>query len=70
MRPARAPSDNVKSPCSGVCRLTEWAGSLYCVGCWRSKREISAWAALNADERCGVLENVAKRRIYVSILGS
>lgn len=70
VRPERAPSADPKSPCSGVCRLIEWAGALYCAGCWRSQAEIGGWAAASPAEKRQTLENAAKRRIWVSVLGS
>ncbi|MBP7302146.1 MAG: DUF1289 domain-containing protein [Brachymonas sp.] len=51
-----APNGHVPSPCIRRCKLDSTAP--YCMGCWRSMQEITAWSQL---------DDAAKRQVWRAI---
>jgi predicted Fe-S protein YdhL (DUF1289 family) len=49
---------SIESPCIGVCRL----GDRYCLGCFRTIREIGGWSSYNDEEKRAVLAQLPARR--------
>ncbi len=49
---------SIESPCIGVCRI----GDRYCLGCFRTIREIGGWSSYSADEKRAVLAQLPDRR--------
>lgn len=49
----------IASPCISVCKLSAVTG--YCLGCWRTREEIKAWRAADAQERLVILERLRER---------
>ncbi|MDE0812303.1 MAG: DUF1289 domain-containing protein, partial [Alphaproteobacteria bacterium] len=41
------------SPCVGVCQIN--AKTKFCLGCWRSLREVAHWSRYSDDEKRAVL---------------
>jgi uncharacterized protein len=58
----------METPCIKVC--TYDPGSGLCRGCGRTLEEIAAWAALSADERETVLEQLPERLRRLSLPAS
>jgi hypothetical protein len=56
-----------ESPCIGVCRLDAPGG--WCVGCFRTIREIAHWGAYGRDERARITAALAGRRRQVQLAG-
>ena len=52
--------DEVESPCIWECRVDQVTG--YCVGCFRTMREISYWASYAPAEQRRVLALIEERR--------
>lgn len=50
---------SVKSPCIKVCKIN--SETQYCLGCFRTLREISLWKNLTDDEKQYIIE-VCKQR--------
>ena len=48
----------IESPCVGVCRLSD----RYCLGCFRTIREIGGWSSYGDDEKLAVLAQLSERR--------
>jgi len=48
------------SPCTNICRMDAKTG--YCLGCFRTIDEITAWSHANDTARYIILAAVAKRR--------
>jgi predicted Fe-S protein YdhL (DUF1289 family) len=48
------------SPCIGICALDRLIG--LCVGCWRSRAEVTAWRDLDEAGRATVIAQLAPRR--------
>ena len=46
-------SDRITSPCQSICILDEdpISGMDYCIGCFRTSREIQEWYNMTDDER-------------------
>ncbi|MDA0372876.1 MAG: DUF1289 domain-containing protein [Planctomycetota bacterium] len=55
----KAFSDNVPSPCTGVCQMTADDG--WCIGCMRTIGEIVDWARKTADEKRAILMRTQER---------
>jgi predicted Fe-S protein YdhL (DUF1289 family) len=53
-------SDEVASPCIGVCALDE---NDLCLGCYRTVQEITDWWRLDADGRRAVIDACNRRRV-------
>lgn len=49
---------NISSPCIQVCRLRNGA----CIGCYRTKEEITAWSSYSDEEKHNVNLLVEKRK--------
>jgi predicted Fe-S protein YdhL (DUF1289 family) len=56
---SNAPVDE-ESPCVGACMVDQNHG--YCVGCWRTLREISDWFRYNPAQKRAVLAELKPRR--------
>lgn len=57
------PSDNplhVPSPCVGVCRMD--AADRWCVGCLRSREEISRWSQMTDREKLALWADITQHR--------
>ena len=39
----------IPSPCVGVCQIN--ASTKYCLGCWRTLREVAHWSRYSNDEK-------------------
>lgn len=53
--------DSPASPCTKVCRIDAATG--YCVGCWRTLAEISAWSKAGDRDKRAILAAVERRRL-------
>ena len=51
--------DDVKSPCTGECRLHRT--KRWCVGCGRTASEIGRWPNIGVDEKRKILSKLANR---------
>ncbi|WP_269144634.1 DUF1289 domain-containing protein [Nitrogeniibacter aestuarii] len=49
----------VESPCTNVCQMNPATG--YCLGCYRTIEEITAWSRLDDAGKRVILRNVAER---------
>jgi predicted Fe-S protein YdhL (DUF1289 family) len=56
---SNAPADE-ESPCVGACMVDQDHG--YCVGCWRTLREISDWFRYDPAQKRAVLAELKPRR--------
>ena len=56
---AAEPSDEVASPCTGICRMNPDTG--LCQGCLRTLDEIAAWSAMTAEEKRAALARLPGR---------
>jgi hypothetical protein len=50
----------VESPCRNVCGLNE--SNAYCLGCFRTPREIAGWREFTPRQQRGILEQLDARR--------
>ena len=50
----------IESPCIRECRVDQVTG--YCIGCFRTLKEISYWASYTNDQRLRVMSSIAARR--------
>jgi uncharacterized protein len=50
----------VESPCIGACLVDQGHG--FCVGCWRTLREISDWHRYSPQEKHALLAQLEGRR--------
>ena len=50
----------MESPCSRVCVMD--GEKRYCLGCWRTLAEITAWGAMSETEQAAVLKRIERRR--------
>lgn len=50
---------NVASPCKLICRYGE---NEVCVGCFRSKEEITNWILMTDDQKLAVWKNIRLRK--------
>lgn len=51
----------IESPCIRECRVDQITG--YCVGCWRTLREISYWETYTPAEQRRVMSLIEERRL-------
>lgn len=51
---------DVESPCTGACLVDQGHG--FCVGCWRTLREISDWYRYDPAQKHAVLAELKTRR--------
>jgi len=49
----------VESPCTNVCQMNPATG--YCLGCFRTLEEITAWSRLDDAGKQAILREVAAR---------
>ena len=49
-----------KSPCTDICRLDQTG--TFCVGCWRTVSELTAWGQLPEAGKQDVLAKLEKRK--------
>ena len=52
--------DEVESPCISVCKMDPYTN--YCLGCWRTRSEISGWSEASNEARWSIISNMHKRR--------
>lgn len=50
----------IVSPCVGVCQINAETG--YCLGCWRTLKEVARWGRYSEQEKRDVLSELHKRR--------
>ena len=50
----------LESPCIGKCQIDEKTS--YCLGCFRTIEEISAWASYSYKEKENILKLLSKRK--------
>ena len=50
----------IDSPCVAVCALNAELG--ICVGCLRTREEITYWTRYTDDERAAIMADLARRR--------
>jgi predicted Fe-S protein YdhL (DUF1289 family) len=55
-----------ESPCVRACMIDQQHG--YCVGCWRTLREISDWHKYDPAQKRAVLAGLEPRRVTHSII--
>lgn len=48
------------SPCVGVCQINAQTG--YCLGCWRTLKEVARWSRFSDQEKRDVLDELHRRR--------
>ena len=48
------------SPCVGVCQINAQTG--YCLGCWRTLKEVARWSRFTDQEKRDVLDELHARR--------
>ena len=48
------------SPCISVCQVDPETG--YCLGCFRSRREIAEWSTMGTQEQAELLDALKQRR--------
>lgn len=53
-------SQEVPSPCTGVCRMDERSG--WCLGCARTLDEIAAWSMLSPEDKRALRSRLELRR--------
>lgn len=58
-----SPPSAIATPCIKVCIVDGESG--LCLGCYRSLREIAAWATLPAAEREAIMGELADRRSLI-----
>lgn len=58
-----SPPSAIVTPCVKVCVVDGESG--LCLGCYRTLREIAAWASLPAAEREAVMSELADRRSLI-----
>lgn len=49
----------IKSPCKYICTLDE---NGVCIGCYRTKDEISKWRSMTDEEKQKVLDRIKKEK--------
>jgi predicted Fe-S protein YdhL (DUF1289 family) len=52
--------DEIPSPCVGVCQIN--SKTKFCLGCWRSLREVAHWSRYSGKEKLGVLDSIKQRQ--------
>jgi predicted Fe-S protein YdhL (DUF1289 family) len=57
--PGNTPPE-VESPCIGAC-LVDHQGHGFCVGCWRTLREISDWHRYSPEQKNALLGQLETR---------
>ena len=50
----------ITSPCVGVCQIN--AKTKFCLGCFRTLREVAHWSRYSDDEKCEVLRALRERQ--------
>ncbi len=50
----------IKSPCIGVCEIDK--KGLFCIGCFRSIKEISNWKTFSTEQKMLTLDKIKKRK--------
>ncbi|MDC1171399.1 DUF1289 domain-containing protein [Alphaproteobacteria bacterium] len=53
-------SAQITSPCIGVCQIN--AKTKFCLGCWRSLREVAHWSRYTTTEKLAVLQDLRQRQ--------
>ncbi len=51
----------IKSPCTGICTLTE--NGKFCIGCGRSTKEITDWGYLSNLKKKEIMKRLQTRSI-------
>ena len=54
-------SQKLVSPCISVCQINSDDG--FCIGCYRTRSEISLWPTMNRDDQLSLLKILRERRI-------
>ena len=50
----------IPSPCVGVCQIN--ASTKYCLGCWRTLKEVANWSRYSNDEKEILMTELAERQ--------
>ena len=50
----------IPSPCVGVCQIN--ASTKYCLGCWRTLKEVAHWSRYSNDEKEILIIELAERQ--------
>jgi len=50
----------IPSPCVGVCQIN--ASTKYCLGCWRTLREVAHWSRYSNDEKEILMTELTERQ--------
>lgn len=50
----------IPSPCVGVCQIN--ASTKYCLGCWRTLKEVAHWSRYSNDEKEILMKELAERQ--------
>ena len=53
-------SAQITSPCIGVCQIN--AKTKFCLGCWRSLREVAHWSKYTRTEKLALLQELRQRQ--------
>jgi hypothetical protein len=51
--------NEIVSPCVSVCELNEDTG--FCLGCWRTRKEIAGWKHMQDNEKLALLDTLHQR---------
>ena len=50
----------IPSPCVGVCQIN--ASTKYCLGCWRTLKEVAHWSRYSNDEKETLMTKLTERQ--------
>ena len=50
----------IPSPCVGVCQIN--ASTKYCLGCWRTLKEVAHWSRYSNDEKEILMTELTERQ--------
>ena len=50
----------IPSPCVGVCQIN--ASTKYCLGCWRTLKEVAHWSRYSNNEKATVMTELTERQ--------
>jgi hypothetical protein len=49
----------ISSPCTKVCKMSD--DDLYCIGCYRTRKEIQDWRFLSDSQKMEIINQLSKR---------
>ena len=54
----------IPSPCVGVCQIN--ASTRFCLGCWRTLKEVAHWSRYSNGEKENLMQELIERRDRLS----